>query len=368
MLKSKWFYSLLLALLLFNSCIEPFSFAINEETKPLVIQSFISDVSYDETISYPSNGRYFQTILRYGQNLSRLGENVSGANVSLLDNTGNKWTYTEVAPGDYQLINPSFRALEGTEYKLEILMPNGDIFESDWEKLVDGTHEMGDIGFIEKTVIDTRWFDDKKILEEVKGIDLTVDIPENKDESDRFLMWQFETVWIYLAGFLNDDNPFYQCWVTGNAYMSQYLTLTDHNGGYTNELLFIEYEWNERVAWELSILVKQFMISEEYYDFLQELDNRWEASQLFATPPFNLKTNYHGVNTENQVFGYFSVRKELAKRFYWSIDDLSYTFTRSPGDFCLGVDVRDFENPCFNCLNYYYGGEASLTPPVWWNP
>ena len=352
-----------------SGCVEPFSFDIDRSNEPIVIESYITDVSFNQSTLYPSDGRFFKTTLRYGQNLFGKGDNVSGAQVLLHSDRNETWSYTEWAPGDYRLLDSQFMAQRGVQYKLEIRLPNNDIFESDWESLPVVENRMGELGFEETTKIDTKFNKGEKVIEEVNGIELTVDIPTNESTDRRYLMWQYETTWIYRAGRLGPENPLYQCWVSGNAYLSQFNLNEDTKGGYKENLVFIDVETNERVLHEMSILVNQFSIDKKYYNFLQDLEKQRESSNLFAAPPFNLNSNYHGVNTENPVFGYFSVRDEEAKRMYFSVEDLSYSVNSNVLFETCQSAIPPYapDDPCDNCLNYSYGGEPSLDAPYWWS-
>ena len=40
-------------------CVEPYEFVIKNNDPSLVIEAFVSDKSFNETIDYPSDGRYF---------------------------------------------------------------------------------------------------------------------------------------------------------------------------------------------------------------------------------------------------------------------------------------------------------------------
>lgn len=351
-------------------CIEPYSFDIENVDPPLVIESYISNVSYNESIEYPSDGRFFVTKLRYGQNLKNKGQNVTDAQVKLLSDNNNNWTYTSVESGEYWLLDNDFQAVGGTRYKLQVTLISGEMYESDWEELHDSVGEMNDISFIETERIEVRYTNKgtEEELVNVKGIELTVDIPVNTSETKKFYMWQYDPAWIFIAGRLPITNPNYKCWVRGKSYLSQYTLLEDNIGGYKNSLVYIDVETNERVFIDLSILVKQYIISEDYYNFLSELIDQGQSSDIFATPPYNLKTNYHNSNNK-PVFGYFSVRHEEARRMYFSVTDLSYYVNsnaiKETCQSAIGPYAPD--DPCDNCLDYNYGGDPETIKPTWWH-
>ena len=354
-----------------TGCIEPYYFDIESSSDPLVIESYISDVSFNKSLLYPSDGKYFITKLKYGQNLFNKGQNVTGAKVEVLSGNGNSWMYTEVSPGEYWLLDKDFHAVIETKYKTKITLSNNEIYESEWEMLHVDHQKMGDISFIETEMYKIQFKNGggDKSLGKVNGIELTVEIPVNLSSKKKYYKWQYEQTWIYLAGRLSNDNPFYKCWVRGNSILSPYTIAEDNVGGYNKSLVFINVDTNERTFKDLSVLVKQFIISKDYYNFLKELEEQGHANNIFTGPPYNLKTNYYSLNNNKPVFGYFSVRHEEAKRFYFSVADLSYYVDSNIGIANCRSAIGPYppDDPCDNCLNYIYGGEPTIIKPYWWH-
>lgn len=353
------------------SCIEPFSFDVDNVEAPLVIEAYISDVSYKETINYPSDGRYFKVNLRYGQRILSKGQTVKDAVVTLISEKGDRWLYSAVQNklGTYILSDPNFKAVAGIKYKLHILLTNGEEFESEWVGFDPTFRPMGNISFIETERYENefRAGQEKPVVRLKKGINLTVEIPENLVEKT-YYKWEYDATWIYIAGKLPPRHPNYRCWVRSNGtYLSQYSIAEINTGRFSQELVFISVESNFRVAEGLSVLVSQQIISKEHYNFLSELEEQSLTGSIFSPPPYNLKTNYHHINGEKQVFGFFSVVHEEAKRFYFSEDDLSYSISNSTVEACRALPMTYPGDPCVNCLNYNYGGTPTLTKPFWWS-
>lgn len=369
---SKFFiYFILLVSIFYTGCIEPFSFDVENVEAPLVIESYISNVSYNESVKFPSDGRFFTTTLRFGQNLSGKGQNAEGAQVRLISENGEIWYYTEIhsTPGTYVLLDPDFKAIAGMNYKLHITLKNDDQYESEWESFEENNNRMGNVSFVETERYETQFRpgDASPVIRSVRGINLTVNLPEFNSEEKSYYKWEYESTWIFVAGRLSRENPFYRCWVLGNSYLSQYNIAEVNSGGFDQELVFINVESNERVAENLSVLVKQFRISKEYYNFLNELNEQSQAGNIFAAPPYNLKTNYKSINKQKPVFGFFSVVHEEARRIYFSEDDLSYPISNSTEEMCKSA-IPPYQpgDPCDNCLNYSLGGVATLSKPFWW--
>ncbi|HTE31643.1 MAG TPA: hypothetical protein VK666_14775, partial [Chryseolinea sp.] len=40
------------------SCIEPYDFVVHDDGHTLVVEAYITDKSFNETLTYPSDGRY----------------------------------------------------------------------------------------------------------------------------------------------------------------------------------------------------------------------------------------------------------------------------------------------------------------------
>lgn len=366
----KLFFVLFIALGI-NSCIEPFDFDIENPQRPLVIEAYISDVSYSETLQYPSDGRLFDVKLRYGQDLTGYGEPVLGAYVYLESSEGQSWVYDPLVSdkGTYVLLDFDFKAVPGIEYRLVINGPAEEVIESDWLSLPNQPSPMGEVSFKEAEILEADLIrpGEDPVIRSVQGVNVTVDIEEKPVERDDFYMWAYDTHWIIKAYRRDRLDPRYQCWIEGNSYLSQFDITHDIKGGYTQELSFLKVDDNERFSEGMSILVKQFAINEEYYNFLSELQKQYLSGELFAPPPYNLNTNYTSLDADYPVFGYFSIRHEEAKRIYLTRMMFSFFSSNSYRKGCIDAIPPYGENdPCDDCRNYYFGGTASTQMPWWW--
>jgi hypothetical protein len=95
------------------SCIEKYDFNVKKGNNGLVIESFISNKSFRETLSIPSDGRYFSVLLRLTSDVDNVRDKkVGDACVYLLDNSGTKWLYEidKKIVGYYYLCDASFKA------------------------------------------------------------------------------------------------------------------------------------------------------------------------------------------------------------------------------------------------------------------
>jgi hypothetical protein len=352
------------------SCVEPYEFVIPSDSQALVVEAFISDKSFADTKSYPSDGRYFSVKLSYTSDVTNVRPTmISGASVSLFNDLGEEWDYTESTnqAGVYFLLNDNVKAQKGVKYKLKIVPPNDSGYESEWEEIPDEvTPAMGEIEFDETEVQQYRIESGEPALNTIKGVTTSISIPENNTEEEILYRWQFVPLWIYVAPLVSASNPGYRCWATDKSYISDFVLQADIAGGYKKELFFLETIRNERLFEDFSVLVLQYAIKEDYYAFWNEMQQQVQGGALFDVPPYNLKTNFHGVEGDKPVSGYFGVVQEQAKRWYFNKGDLSYYVENTLKADCLVVyGPGGPAEECLDCREYSFGS-STTTKPSWW--
>lgn len=360
---------LILFLVINLGCIEPYQFTVENEEPTLVVEGFISNVSYNESRDYPSSGRYFTVDLRYTNDVINLkDEVVQNATVKVVNKSGEEWAYSESpdVPGQYILNDPNFKVVMGQEYKLKIDIPERDSYESEWEKMEQtAPTSMGEISFeeIEKQVYLMKA--GKEVLSTIQGINVYIDIPENEMRKSAFYRWDFDPLWIYIAPLASSAQSDKQCWATNKNYLADYTLQKDNIGGYKKELFFMETVRNERIFEGFSVLIRQFSMSEDFFYFWKEMQEQSQVAGLFDNPPFNLESNIQSVNSDEKVSGYFGVVEEKATRWYFEKEDLSYFVMNTLKGDCE-VDYGGPPSPsCFSCLEYT-NGVATTSKPVWW--
>ncbi len=361
----------IIILLSFSWCVEPYDFRIKNNSPNLVVESYISNKSFNETIEFPSDGRYFEVKLKWTSDVINIHDEVeSNANVSIISSMNQVWEYEEIPSGSgtYVLLEDDFKAMNSIKYKLDIRLANGDIYESSWEELPKSLpQEMGEVSYRE---IDKKGYIYKaseKVIDDIRGVDLYVDLPTNANSSPIFYKWSFTPMWIHIATFTLPSQPIHKCWITNKNYLSNYVLQKDMKGGYPQKQIFIKTLNNSRVYKDFSLLISQFSMSEGYFLFWKELQEQSEKGGLFDAPPFNLQTNFKAVNTTKPVSGYFGVVEEQAKRWYFNIYDLSYNIYDNIDDLCnisYGPDGPGGPE-CYNCLDYASGKSTNLEPS-WW--
>ncbi len=371
MLKKLGFYSLFL---LIGGCLEPYEFIVHDNEPSLVVEAYISDKSFDETLLYPSDGRYFTVKLsETGDVTNTRAIPVTGAVVELWSNDNEVWPYTEGVTGIYSLLDAEFKAQRGIQYKLRILLTDETVYESEWVSLpqVDAP-PIGEVGFTEterQTYImeSSEW-----VLKSIKGVSANIQIPKNISGGTIHYRWTYAPMWIYVAPLISRNSPVYKCWATDAFHLKSYGLQIDKSGRYVKDLFFFPTIRNERIFEKFSVLITQQVMNEPYYSFWKEMKDRNEGSALVDIPPYNLKTNFSSSSSssspsgEKNVSGFFGVVTEQAKQWYFKKEELSYGVENTLKADCLvNYGPGSPAEECTDCRAYSFG-IATTRKPAWW--
>lgn len=349
-------------------CIEPYDFVVRDDESGLVVEAFISDKSFNETLNYPSDGRYFSVKLSLTSDVTNTRPvPVTGARIELKTSNGQVLYYTEDRNGNYLLLDKEFKALRGVQYQLRIILPDENIYESTWEALPAVVPPpMGEIGFTETEkevyVLEaTRW-----VLKTKQFATARISVPENTTGERIHYRWTYSPMWVYVAPLARQNDPAATCWATDPIYLNSFSLQSDRTGGYRKDLFDIETVRNVRIYKKFSVLVTQHAMSESYFSFWKEMKERSDQSALLDRPPFNLETNFLSSTGDKKVSGYFGVTAEQARRWYFDRTELSYHVEDTMLADCLVVYGPDPPAPeCFTCTEYSFG-DAVTTRPAWW--
>lgn len=351
-------------------CVEPYEFRIDNNEPSLVVEGYISTLSFDNYTEYPADGRYFTVKLRLTSDVKNVADEfVTGASVKIINDMKQEWTYLEShsSLGTYILDDKNFKAEIGVLYKLQITLSEGKTYESSWEGLTNETlPAIGNVGFqeVEKQVYVVEA--GEEVVTTIKGINVFVELPPHDDDSPIYYKWDFDPTWIYIAPKALHMSPEKICWATNERYLQHYALQTDYVGGYNKNLFFMETVRNERIFERFSVLVRQSAVSEDFYYFWKEMQEQTQQKGLFDKPPYNLKTNIKSLTGEEKVSGYFGVVSEQIRRWYFNKDDLSYIIQNTMKADCEVVYGPGPPAPtCVSCLDYHNGSSTNVKPS-WW--
>lgn len=374
---------LYIVLILFTACVESFEFNRNNQDPQLVIESYVSDVSFNESLTAPSDGRYFIVKLKFSRPIDKLhGDRITPfADVKIIDDLGNEWLYYENTRdwGTYILLDKNFKACEDRMYKLQIithdeLISGGElVYESSWEQLPSTNADQVENIWFEEEVKKTYYYPagEERIRDE-DVVNVTTLLPENPNGEARYFKWHFVPMWVYEAPLaVGPLIPFKKCWVTNPLYLDEYTLQEDAVGGNKKVLFTLDVERNRRIFKNLSVLIIQQRVSKDYFFFCALMQEQTQPNGIFDTPPANLPTNFKCLTDPTKTpLGYFGVVNETTKRWYMNIDDLSYYVDDYLYDQC-NIRYNRPEGPpepapeCLSCTESTYG-DATLNKPDWW--
>lgn len=360
---------ILLVQLLFLSCVENFSFESEDEQQALIVEGFITNISYNDAAFLPMDARNFEVRLKMTSPVTNvLDRPVVYAEVKLVDDTGNCWDYTDwsinLRPGVYVLEDNDFRIQPDRMYQLQIVLGDGRRYESEFESVPAPT-TPGQL--ITEQIVRRQLLEDETTITDVDGLLLKYRLdPGVSSDEVTYNVWDFTTTYGYLA-LNNRDNssPVRKCWMT-TIYDHSQITLTDHMQPELDyELMFFDvgHQW---LPEGISLLVNQHSVSKDFYQFREDLQAQEEQSQLFAPPPYNASTNFYPVGHNFPVFGYFEVANQNVFRWIFSPEMLDFVIPY-PAWMQAGCDARP-PPECFNCTLASVPPRGYLTnvKPDWW--
>ena len=269
------------------------------------------------------------------------GATISGAQVKIIESTGLEILLEEIRDGVYQTVDSAFRGVPGNSYKLHIEY-NNEVYESEMETL-------------EPPVPIDRiyWEYEERENLGTDGIQLYLDTHDSLN-SEYFYAWDYEETWKFTVPYMIPDKPEWNVcyrYSKSNDFIIGTSIRNTNNRIKRYPLLFIDNNTN-RLFLHYSILVKQYALSEQAYQFFKDLitlnDNQ---GTLFDPIPYAIVGNLKNLsNRDKPVLGYFLVAGVSEKRIFIDNDDLPFEYIPVSGfescylallDVPLGTDLQN---------------------------
>ncbi|MEP3387340.1 MAG: DUF4249 domain-containing protein [Reichenbachiella sp.] len=344
------------------SCVEDFEFDGISKREGIVVEGLISNQSYNDLLALPLSTRHFTIkISNVGEVENERNEPVLGAKIELHQDNGVVYDYAEIGNGEYGLFYENFKAEKGRNYHLEITLADGRSITSEMQTL---PREMGIGSFstVEQTKLDYENVLGEVGIAEQEGISFNVTTLTNDSSDPVYYKWDLSITWIFSADLLEDNHPLKFCWATSQNYFKEYQLLKDEDGNIRNELFFLKTR-NSRLNHGFSVLVRQMTMSPGYHFFWSEVQKQLDQSELFASPPYNIRSNLS--SDDVAVYGYFGVVNEDFKRWYFDKSKIN-NYGGWVDDHCeFGPRWAAY---CFDCREWTYDDDQ-VTPyaPKWWD-
>jgi hypothetical protein len=304
--------------ILMPACVRQFEPEFREYENILVVDGILTNERIVHTISlsrsYP---------LDKGNSLPEIG-----ARVSVVNEFGNEWRLTEFSGGLYKTDTNDLVVSIGEKYRLHIITTNGEEFESDFEEILPAP-EIDSVtwNYLERVSID-----DGSVTQ---GVEFYVDTHDPLGKT-RYYRWESFETWEFRVPFVaenalpnrttcwKEDNP-----LEINIASSEFLVedrLTKHPFYFLTGV-------SNRLAILYSLQVKQYALSKETYNYLDQLKKiNYQQGSLYDTPPAQIPGNIRNLtHPEKPVLGYFIASGVSTYRVFIERNELPADFYISGG-------------------------------------
>lgn len=305
-----------LVLLLAGGCVESYTPRVLEGPNSfLVVNGFIN-----------ANGPTTIQLLRT-QNLSEetMPPAETRALVKIESDNGESYSLRETSQGNYAIEGLSLNPMQ--QYRVFIRTSYGKEYASEFVE-VKQTPEIDAV----------TW---EAVDNEVQLYVSTHD-PGNKT---RYYRWEYEDTWQFRSAFYTTlkyedkevqyrsyfDPQIYDCWKSANSTTIELSNSVRLSQDVISKYKLLSIPYNaERLSIKYSILVKQYALSREAYEYWETLKKNTESiGTLFDPLPSQLRGNIHSLsNPEEPVIGFISASTRQVKRVFVDSRDLPREWRR----------------------------------------
>ena len=340
------------------TCIDPYTPKLKGYDSLLTVDALITDLNTSCTVK----------LTRTMQNQNDIPPSVTDAIVYLTDDAGNTNDLINTGGGIYKTDSIGFKGTVGRTYVLHINTNDGKEYESE-PCLMQSVPDIDSIYF-EK--------DQQLINNGTQSLDgISIYLDSKGGNNNQYYRWSYEETWKFrvpypkMFDYFKSDDPDFPiilpvkevkefCWKTRKSDEILIGTVNSPSSAQLRKepILFIGTDQSDRLLIQYSILICQYSISKNEYDFWNNLVKLNETgSDIFARQPYAVLSNLHCTNNpKERVLGFFQVSAISEKRKnigYKNVAMLGLHFYSYPCDTVM--PPRSFFNkPC-------------LCPPATWD-
>jgi hypothetical protein len=341
-MKSKRIYTALIvagvALLVYAGCKQPYILpASSTDVKILVVEGLIN-TGADSTIVHLS-----RTV-----NLTDTAKSTPELNATIQIESDGNAVYPLLEMGNGYYFAPPLNLNGTAKYRLKIITLNNKVYQSDFVQAKNAPP------------VDSVNYEVKS-----NGIEIYSATHDATNKS-RYYRWDFQETWVIHAEYssllkaLNHPKDtivykdgadlHYTCWssdASSTIVLNSSAKLSEDFIAH-NPVAFVPSN-SEKLKTEYSILVRQYALTKEAFDYFQNLKlNTEQLGSIFDAQPSQLTGNVHSVSNPNEpVLGYVSAGTSTQKRLFIGNSSLPPQWDSSiasPYTAC-GLDSLYFKNP-----------------------
>lgn len=317
-------YKIIAILVILSSCITPFEPGIDKYEKSLVVEGILTNLpgtcSVRLSQSYPYDSRHYAT--------------VSDAAVSIADQDGNITRLSPAGDGLYLPEDSCFAGVIGGRYRLNIITSSGEVFESGVEEM----SEPVDITDVTYKVFDRGGG--------IMGLQFYVGTNDPLNKS-HYYSWDYTETWEFMVPF-QSVSPYLDEIKICYKNSSSRKILIESTTGYKEDrvigfpLYYIDNSTN-RLSFKYSVLVRQYVLTENTYQFYRNLKEINEnTGTLFDRTPVLTPGNIICTSSpDNPALGNFQVSGASEKRIFITKEQL-------PSDFSVATEYDYCQSAVLN--------------------
>ena len=349
---------ILVAVFTVCTCIDPYYPKLSGYTSLLVVDGLITD----------ANNSYTVRLSRTFQDLNSTPPPVSDATVFITDDAGNSNNLINGGNGIYETDNTQFKGISGRTYVLHIKTSDGSEYESD-ACLMQSVPDIDSI-YLAK--------DQQLVNNGTQSQDgISIYLNSKEGDNNQYYRWVYEETWKFKVSSPkkfnyiktdDPDNPIFMpitdvkefCWKNNqsNEILIRSVSEGQPNKISKQPILFIATDESDRLLLQYSVLVKQYSISKNEFDFWNNLKQINEiGGDIFAKQPYTVLSNIKNINNpKERVLGYFQVSGVSQQRKYILYRDVAL----------MGLPFYSY--PCNTLkldLSYLPPGCLNCPPPTW---
>lgn len=343
------FTLILLVCLPLAGCIDEIKLDLDNDYQSLVVDGQLTDSLIEQTVKVSYS-------VKLGFATDNILPPVTGASVRVLDDSGGSFEFTETANGTYTRL---MKGIPGQAYQVEVKTPDGKTILSRpavlnaAPPLLPVTAKVVQEATVSST--GTSIYSEKLLLEMNTDVSGMAERP--------YLRWRASGEYEFGEDYPNIiDRKI--CYVKNNVDFNNISIFDTHKlaGGLLTNEPFLSTVYNYRFAYMYCFHLFQYSISEEEYEYWEQVKDIVNIDgSLFDPPPGTVKGNlYNPNNPQEQILGYFSVAGCAYRRDFMNAVSLGYAANPRCSNWPPQQPAE-----CRECLNI---PNSSVTRPPYWQP
>ena len=345
-------------LFMLSACIERIPLDESLSGAPLlVVDGEITNAAgpYEVVLSYVS-----PTLKAYE------GEVLSGAEVYITDQEGNRASLVEVAsdPGTYATDSASFRGEVQNIYQLHIVTPDGKTYAS----LPETMPAVAPIDSIYFKLENRPRINELGTTLDEWGLRFYLKTGQ-RDDGPAFYRWRWVETYQFVAPLtlpMQLNVPI--CYQSATSLRSIAIASTTglRRSLIEQQKLNFAPKTGLRFQRRYSLLVQQYALTERAYTFWENIQAQQEdVGSIFSPPPAPIIGNIYNVNNEREVIlGYFQASSVTEKRIFVTRSEVPNEPGGKPGGFSdCGPNTVEPAEYCYDCS--LIPGVTTETPSFW---